>query len=290
MSTATPLNLPTPPFVHIDGVLNFRDVGGYPIAGPPPTGASNVAPTAIRRGQLYRSAEPSRITAAGTDSLRALGVKTVFDLRSTPELEKQRRPGLGGDVVEIEGVERVFAPVFANSDYSPEQVALRYRHYASDDAEGFRRAYNDILVAAPESYRTILRHLAVQPPAGACLVHCTAGKDRTGLLVALILSLCGADDTTVAHEYELTEQGLAALKPVLVEHLLKEPALEGNRQGALNLISSKFENMMATLDLIRERWGGAAGYLKLECGLNDDELEKIRKRMMVKETPLFDCR
>ena len=70
-------------------------------------------------------------------------------------------------------------------------------------------------------------------------MHCTAGKDRTGVLAALILSLCGVDDETIAREYALTELGLAPLRSVFLEHLLKESALEGNMDGAVNMVSAK---------------------------------------------------
>jgi protein tyrosine/serine phosphatase len=71
------------------------------------------------------------------------------------------------------------------------------------------------------------------------IIHCTAGKDRTGVICALILSLCGVSDDGVAYEYSLTEQGLAESKETLVAHLLAHPALEKNEKGALNMISAR---------------------------------------------------
>lgn len=105
--------------------------------------------------------------------------------------------------------------------------------------KGFTRAYTDILNNAPESYKTILLHLANEPEK-PLIVHCTAGKDRTGVLCALILSLCGVDDEVVAHEYSLTEVGLPDdWKKAVIEHLSHNPTLAGNPEGAANLISAK---------------------------------------------------
>jgi protein tyrosine/serine phosphatase len=97
----------------------------------------------------------------------------------------------------------------------------------------------DVLNAAPGSYRTILLHLANEPEK-PLIVHCTAGKDRTGVLCALILSLCGVDDETVASEYELTEVGLSQeWKERIVEHLMADPALKGDREGAWRMIGAR---------------------------------------------------
>jgi hypothetical protein len=112
------------------------------------------------------------------------------------------------------------------------------------------QAYTDILNNAPPSYKKILLHLANehQKP---LIVHCTAGKDRTGVICALILSLCGVDDEVVAHEYSLTEVGLpTAWKTAVIEHLMENPAVKGNMAGALNMISSRYAPLLSTRYLI----------------------------------------
>jgi len=220
----------SPPFVHVEGVHNFRDLGGYLIRTH-----TNAGPLSVRRNLIFRCAEPSKITTAGAQTLRSLGITTLFDLRSGPELEKQkaRTP-----VVHVDGIRREFAPVFADEDYSPESIALRYKDYASSGTEGFTRAYTEILEHAPPSYRRVFMHVRDKPEE-ACVIHCTAGKDRTGVLAALILRLAGVDERTIAHEYALTEIGLAPLRPVIMQRLIDQPALEGNREGAMNMGSAK---------------------------------------------------
>lgn len=125
-------------------------------------------------------------------------------------------------IIEIDGTERFFVPVYKdnNRDYSPEAIALRYKDYTSSDGtEGFRRAYEDILENGSGSYKKIFEHIRDKPNEG-CLVHCTAGKDRTGLLVALVLQLVGVKDEIIAEEYGLTEIGLAAWKEAIIKNLL----------------------------------------------------------------------
>lgn len=96
----------------------------------------------------------------------------------------------------------------------------------------------DVLKHAPDAYRPIFLHLAHEQ--SPMLIHCTAGKDRTGVFVALVLSLCGVDDETIAYEYSLTELGLAKMKPVILEHLMANPAFGGDEKGALNMISARY--------------------------------------------------
>lgn len=90
-------------------------------------------------------------------------------------------------------------------------------------------------------FATILTRLAAPPPEGPSpvLIHCTAGKDRTGVICALILSLCGVEDKVIAHEYSLTELGLRVRKQELVAHLLKNEALKGDPEAAERMVGAR---------------------------------------------------
>lgn len=70
-------------------------------------------------------------------------------------------------------------------------------------------------------------------------MHCTAGKDRTGVICALILSLCGVEDEAVAHEYSLTELGLQERKEEFINMLIQGDALRADRAGAERMVSSR---------------------------------------------------
>ncbi|KAE9365315.1 hypothetical protein N431DRAFT_387449 [Stipitochalara longipes BDJ] len=267
-------DLLSPPFITVAGIQNFRDLGGYPI-----TSLSNHS---IRREVIYRCAEPSKVTKDGIATMQSLGITHIYDLRSNNEIERAQTAGRGG-VVEWDGCKRVFVPVFTDKDYSPENLAVRYKDYATTGTEGFTRAYSDIMKKAPPSYRTILLHLANEPEK-PLIVHCTAGKDRTGVLCALVLSLCGVDDDVIAYEYSLTDLGLSKeWKESVIGHLMDNPALKGDMEGAWNMISSKAANMLATLKMIREKYGSAEGYITEKCSLSKEEVEKIRRNMIVEE-------
>ena len=168
--------------------------------------------------------------------------------------------------------------MFAEQDYGPDQVALRYKEYTRAGSDGFVQAYHDILLAAPQAYGKIFKHLAIQN-VEPCLVHCTAGKDRTGVLIALLFEVAGVSPEKTAEEYALTDLGLAELKPLFIERLIKNPTLDGNREGVQNMVSSKKENMEAAIKMIDRDFGGAEEYMRKKCGLSSADIDQIRKNI-----------
>ncbi|KAF7853347.1 uncharacterized protein EAF02_012001 [Botrytis sinoallii] len=253
-----------PPFITVEGIPNFRDLGGYPLASRPTSHS-------VRQGVVYRCGEPQRVTEKGIATMQQMGITHIYDLRSQDELVKNAAAGRGGVYSRRRTIARKKLP--SDSRIMPQRVP-----------KVSPRAYTDILNNAPNSYRTILLHLANEP-SKPLIVHCTAGKDRTGVLCALILSLCGVDDEVVAREYSLTTFGLPQeWKAGIIEHLMTHPAIKDDHEGAENLISSKAENMLATLKMLREKFGGAESYVIEKCGLTIDEVERIRKNLTI-ESP-----
>lgn len=121
--------LPSPPFVNIDGVPNFRHIGGYP----------TTAGYCTRRGLVYRSADFAKCTVKGLEQLESLEIATVFDLRSTHEVEKAEERS-GNKYYKLwtsmpNGPEYDFVPVFADDDYSPDALLNRFKNYAREGTE-----------------------------------------------------------------------------------------------------------------------------------------------------------
>ncbi|KAH8146982.1 uncharacterized protein LAJ45_09063 [Morchella importuna] len=270
--------LPThPPWKSVPGIYNFRDLGGYPIQGS--TGS-------VRRNLIYRAAEPSRVTADGMAVLIAkLNVTATYDLRSNPEIESLSDTC---PVIEIPGITRHFVPVFEEDDLSPEALAKRYSSYTSGDLPS---AYRSILTAgALLSYRAIFTHL-LERPTEPLVIHCTAGKDRTGVVCALLLMLAGVDDELVAAEYALTEVGLEPFKQAIRERLLGRPQFmkgdEEARRGLENMLSSTVETMRRTTAMIRDEFGGVEAYMVRNCGFTAEQVAAIKRNITSEERPCF---
>ncbi|KAI1433687.1 tyrosine phosphatase [Xylaria sp. CBS 124048] len=286
--------LPSPPFVFVPGLPNFRDAGGYEVttsvspASAAAEGGRRGRIKMVRRGVLFRSSEPSKLTDAGAAQLsEQLGIKLVYDLRSAVEIARGHNAGYGFPVREWPGSER--------KDYSPAALALRYQNYAAESEQGFIEAYKDILNAATDRtnkyqpFKTILGHLAAVPDASSattsgpapCLVHCTAGKDRTGVVVALALSLCGVPDEAVVHEYNLTELGLRSRLDELVQHVSSNPKMGIDIEGARRMVGARKEAMLGTLAHIRATHGSIE-----QCVLNlgiltTGGIDQLRKNMVI---------
>ncbi|KAF2259407.1 hypothetical protein CC78DRAFT_537120 [Lojkania enalia] len=357
MTTFENVSLPHPPFYTIPNISNLRDCALYP------SGLQTTNPPGeVRSGILFRSADVSKLSSSGWQSLKDLGITHIFDLRSKPEIDKSQSsapsPMAWVTDMEKEGICRTWTPVFEESDYSPERLAERFLKYMDDTPHGFVEAYTDILRHAGPAFRTILRHLAgLRPPvdrgeqvlflsndplasaptedspfsgnkvAEGVLVHCTGGKDRTGVFYAVLFSFLGVGKDIIAGEYQLTETGLMHIREEQVKRLtgypgykrfllsmvngkkassehfaevlrsrqegkeaadaedeieVPEEALEKGRQAALRMLGARKESMLGALEVLEREWGGAEGYLKKECGLEDEELKGLKRGLVVR--------
>ncbi|KAI5858252.1 tyrosine phosphatase [Durotheca rogersii] len=262
------------PFISVPGVINFREVGGCPISTQPGK--------AVRCGLIYRSADPSRATDEGVAALVGFGIKRVYDLRSRHESAALR--GYSPSEADWEGIERVSVPVFRDQDYSQEATVRRNTNFSSGP-EGFARAYLDILDAASSAsnesqpFAKILSHLASAAPT-PLLIHCSAGKDRTGVICALILALCGVDDDAVADEYHLTELGIRDLRDTIIRSLMTEELFANNPEGAKRMVEAQKESMLGTLKMIRRIYGSVERCvidLKL---LSAEGIEQLKRNLI----------
>ncbi|KAF9791222.1 protein-tyrosine phosphatase-like protein [Thelephora terrestris] len=259
-----------PPFVQAEGVINIRDAGGQPSHLPSHTDHI------VKPRYLYRAGEPSRITPKGKTQLRdELGVRKVFDLRSDMEVK-----GYKADSLIIEGVGVVKAPVSSAEAYDPFTLAKRVQRFRDDPLEAFLSLYMEIIEKGSDSVHKILTHIRDHPDE-PCLVHCTAGKDRTGTIVAIIHMLLGVEDEEIVKDYTLTTIGLEPALPALVERFKAHDVYRDDWEGTMNMSSSKPEWIIAFLGQFREKYGTVEGYVKNQVGLSDIDIEKIRVNLLV---------
>ncbi|KAJ7498592.1 protein-tyrosine phosphatase-like protein [Mycena latifolia] len=271
------------PFVTISGVINVRDLGGL---------ASQLYPNLeTKRRFIYRSAELSGITEEGGLSnilpifssqdrsgkvqLKQLGISQVFDLRSDTEIAKYNTP-----LPDIEGVSISHVPVFQTEDYSPEMMAKRYQLYASGKTESFMELYSQILEHGGKSFGAILRHVRDRPNEGF-IFHCTAGKDRTGVIAAILLKLAGVDNEAISNDYALTRIGREPARAMIMERLSKEPLFASNNEAALNMFTCRHITMSAFLDMLDEKFSGVEEYVKRFTDISGEDIVTIRRNLLV---------
>ncbi|KAG9017251.1 hypothetical protein FRB90_001222 [Tulasnella sp. 427] len=208
------------PFYQIEGLINVRSL---PLPNPTST-----------RGLILRSGEPNGMTDTGKRQLLDLGIKRVFDLRSVREVQRLAKD----DIFIIPGVEIVSVPalVIAKGD----QMGNTFQRFECGTDVPFMESYGDILNEGASSFKTIFDFLRDHLSSGdGCLIHCTAGKDRTGVACMLILDLIGLSDEEIAKDYALTRIGLESGRDTLIarfQHLMDNPE---TRAGAENAFSSR---------------------------------------------------
>jgi protein-tyrosine phosphatase len=252
--------------IAVSTLPNLRDLGGWPT----PDGC-------VRRGLLYRSTNLSKLSDADMPAVAALGLRTVYDMRTESErsAEPDRLPdGVDGIVVDVLADATGAAPaqvVTALSD--PDAAAAMF---GGDKAVVlFEHAYRDIvsLPSALTAYNRFFSDLTLEQFRPA-LFHCTTGKDRTGWAAAAMLLLLGVSEQDVMREYLLTnDQLLPALQPILDQFA----ANGGDPQLLHPVLGVQPEYLNATLDEMRNRYGTIQGYFSAGLGFGTDAQAALRK-------------
>ncbi|KAK0486371.1 protein-tyrosine phosphatase-like protein [Armillaria novae-zelandiae] len=147
-----------------------------------------------------------------------------------------------------------------------------------ESVQTFLEVHEEILTIAGPAFHAILRH-SIDNPEELTLAHCTAGKDPTGLVCAVLLMMLGVDDQDTVNDYALTAHGLEPAIPLLTARFQKNPVFPDNIEGAIKWAVR--ETMVATLQMIREKVCGAEGYIKAYTSLEDQDREMLRQTPLI---------
>ena len=221
--------------VDMEGCFNFRDLGGYPAAGL----------RTVKWEHLFRADGLHRLTDADLARLAELGLVTVIDLRTDQELEEVGRiawpaPELTYHHLPMLDVlpDRTTYPAWVDASY----VADRYVGMLEKGAAAVAEAL--AILASPAAYPAVF--------------HCAAGKDRTGLLAAVVLGLLGVSDEDIIADYALSQQAMGRMLAWL---RAERPELREQIEGsAAAIVAAEPDTMSLFLDRLRERHGSFAGY------------------------------
>ena len=242
-----------------EGALNARDTGGLPTADG----------RRIKPGALVRSDVLTRLTPSGRASLVAHGVRTIVDVRTNEEIGRD--------------VDYPFREARAHTD--PKYVNVSFVVDLDEEKQAEVRARRESATHLGELNRmdlelhkagigAIVNAVADAAPGGV-LIHCYAGKDRTGMSVALLLSVAGVSDDDIADDYALTILNLDGL----INDWLLTIEDEAERARMRILATPSREAMLDTLAYVHDQYGSAEQYL-LSAGVSQDHIARIRERLV----------
>ncbi|MGL5931189.1 MAG: tyrosine-protein phosphatase [Dermatophilaceae bacterium] len=251
-------------WITLDGLVNMRDVGGLPAAAG--------GRTQPRR--LIRSDNLQDLTAADVSHLVGeLGVTDVVDLRTETELHL----GGPGPLRAVKSLTHHHHSLIVErpGEHVVERALTRppADHERRRDPRSWAEHYLGYLAHRAEAVSAALR--VVADARGATVVHCAAGKDRTGTVVALALDVAGVPHDEIVADYLLSAERLDAVMQRLNPG---SPAGDALAAHVLDEQRPRPEAVQLTLTTLAERWGGAAGWLRAH-GWSDDDIARLRDRL-----------
>ena len=239
--------------VELAESFNFRDLGGYP----------TTEGRTVRWRMLFRSDALHRLTADDITRLGDLGLRMVFDLRSSHEIEHQ---GLG--TLYEHGIIHTHVP------FNPTIGASEDRPREGDAAE----RYQAMLERAQPAIKDIFGALA-ESHAYPAVFHCYAGKDRTGMIGALILGTLGVPDEDIVADYVLTDRYM----PDRLEALRASGDMDIYRMHVQNIpaggLGAHPETMTRLLAMLTDRYGSTKEFI-LQCGVTESQIEQLAGNLL----------
>ena len=242
--------------VPLQGAFNFRDLGGYPASGGQVT----------RWGTLFRSDTLHELSASDVDRLRAMGLATVVDLRTPRELEQTGRGPLGREPVGYHHLSVLGhgpgreAAGEAMAAPEGDDLSERYLWYLEVGAEALAGALT--ILGEPANYPLVF--------------HCAAGKDRTGVLAALVLDLVGVAPEVIVADYLITGERME----LILGRYRSDPAFEARMASVPpSRFSVQASTMERFLDVLHQRFGGAGAWAT-GAGVAPSSIERLRTTLL----------
>jgi protein-tyrosine phosphatase len=261
METHRILKTPTIQPVLVMTAINLRDFGGF----------GTIGGSRMKAGLLYRSGNLQKLSSANHVAIRELHLQTIIDFRSIEEQEKS--PGT------FPGSRKVSLPCNIDQITRSRLRPLLLRKYADAEiVEAIDSVYEEMVNLMVEPVGEMIR-IILNPANCPILIHCRAGKDRTGFAAAVLQWAMGVDHETVMREYLLSNEFISpkiskALKRLRLFTLGLFP--KGNLQAAFEVRAQYLETAFS---VIRNKYGGLEGYLAAG-GVHPEDLEALKQRLL----------
>lgn len=256
--------------VLVEGVWNFRDAGGY----------KTVDGRTIKKGKILRSGELSQLTDEGMKIIEQLGVKYIFDYRTLQEYESapdRKVAGIKHRLVPALKIDPGKNDAFLIHEHIKEKGTLK--HFKGENNPLLHHYQNESFYINNEAYHALMTFLRSEEDA-PFIQHCTAGKDRTGFGIALVLLTLGVDKETVMEDYLLTN----VCRKDFTEKKLKEEGADLLDEESIEVLRSMMEvrrdYLEATLKGIEDRFGDFRTYIFEEYNITDEMLKHIKGKYL----------
>lgn len=243
------------PRIEVPGTFNFRDLGGY----------STQDGATVATGRLYRADGLGRLGEDGIAMLKEMRIVSVVDLREEKEVANipDAVDGLGARYSHMPLLGNRYFPLNANI---PDRIVL--------DPPSLPGLYAAMIETAGSRFVDVISHLS-EIEEDAAVFHCSAGKDRTGLIAAFVLSLLGVERDAVIQDYALTEEYLGdEFRAALRSHFTSA----GISTVSTMATDAKPEWLADVLDRLDRDHGGVEGYL-VDHGLRDGVADRLRSAL-----------
>ncbi len=252
-------------FLPLEGTVNFRDVGGYETENG----------RFVRWGHLYRGGILANLTDADQELLQAIGLRTVCDVRSAEEAA--RRPDRLDRLYNLTHLQLSVETVDRFSVLRTLWVVLFQRHRL------FEVLHNGYLEVVLEQNAHIVREIfcrLADPAILPALVHCTAGKDRTGILVALILTALGVPRATIVADYTLSNYFYDYFRESLKPDVQQLTRFGITIDDLWPFLVVDEATLTHTLEALDQRYGSVQNYLMERVGVETAVLDRLRANLL----------
>ena len=247
--------------VPLEGAINFRDIGGYRTANG----------QHVRWNRIYRAGQLGHLTDEDMNQLEALGIQISCDLRSQEERDEQP------DVLP-DSVRYLHYPIQTNETRAQQIRRLVLNRGRMDSF--MQEAYIQVIVDANADVYAQIFELVADEDNLPLILHCTAGKDRTGVGVALLLSYLGVPDDVILADYSLSNKYFEDFVNVGEDAIRSVSRLGLSVETLLPLFTADPSILEGTLTHIRKRYGSVHDYLINAGGISEETLKRVRQNMV----------
>jgi len=248
--------------INFKSVLNFRDLGGIVSDGD----------KKIKNGMIFRSANLDLISKVDLKRFEGLNIKTIIDLRAPTEWKKRKNSFNNTDILSL--------PLdFQRATRERIKPFLYKRNSEAALSDISNSLYLEILDAALPMFNKVMEVL-LSPNRSPILIHCHVGKDRTGIIIALILLVLGVKRELIIGDYMRSNDFLV---PYFKRRLLIKKILSFGlypSRTVLYVVTLRQRNIESVLDKIEDQYGNIGSYLK-NSGFDTNSLAELKKRLLV---------